>query len=643
MLPITIPAILALYSAACLCLGSLTVRFLSGKAPVPCSAVTTLTSAFLLGQGVFANVWLLLSLWGSFSAAIVWAGVISAIAGRVVFIWPNLVASIQQFRDVWVDLRRESWGCRLVALMTVLLILAGFTSLGRPLEGDAAAFYMALPKVIAASHRLAPLPGHDAFTQVGLQGEMHSAALMAMGSGDAAQLFAWPTILAGALLLAAIGSKAGLGRRGQWIVLASVFTSSAVIYLSGDGKVDLFAAALGLAAYFWAMRTGEGQDRLAIPLAGLFTGLAVVAKFSYLPVLLPGVAVLILWKLVADFKEKRRLGFFCLRVGSILLQTGFWMALAVIPHLLKNYALFGNPLAPFSSSGMGWAGQKWFAAETTQRIVLTYPLALTFGQYWAQYGNLSPLVLAFAPLALLLPRPSSFLGSPLAAITLAALTGLGCWVILNPSLLSPRYILSTLLVFIPLAARGAEYVSVLDTGPRWLGGSVLGCIFVTQVVVGTYFSGQVFFLSGTKRYLTGRMSQCDRDGEYCRSLTALNEQAEPGDRVLLAAYYRYWLRPDLLQCVSTEDELKDLRERSPEAFWLGAREGGFRYLAVDRTTHGSLMENLKIENLPIWVSVALTYEKGNLLIYLLAFNDPPVRPVAECRQARPPAWDLVAR
>ena len=73
--------------------------------------------------------------------------------------------------------------------------------------GDAAAFYMILPKIMANSHELIPVPGYESFMSVGLQGEMHYAALMVLGSADAAQLFEWPTILAGAVIFLAIGSK----------------------------------------------------------------------------------------------------------------------------------------------------------------------------------------------------------------------------------------------------------------------------------------------------------------------------------------------------------------------------------------------------------------------------------------------------
>jgi hypothetical protein len=627
------------------------LRFLGSKSDnvTQFSAGTALTSAFLLGQGVLGNLWLLLALGGWFAPWVVMGVVISSVIGGSAFAWPYISQFICQMRSVWHDLRGDTWGWQLIAFITCCMWLAGATSIGRPLAGDAAAFYMALPKVIAASHRLAPLPGYEAFTQVGLQGEMHYAALMALGSPDAAQLFAWVTMLAGAVMLLAIGSQIGLGRRGQWIALTCVFTSSSVIWLSGDGKVDLFAAALGLAAYYWALQVWHGEHPLPLRLTGLFAGFAVVAKLSYVPVLLPGIGVLVLWKFIASLRSRAALISSSLSALSLLAKTGFWMVLAILPHLIKNYMLFDNLLAPFSTSGASWADQTWFRPETTRHILLTYPLALTFGQYWAQYGNLSPLVLAFLPLALLLPKPRFSLNSPLLAITLASLLGLISWMIIRPSLLSPRYILATLLMFIPLAARSAEYVSRTDSERRFLHASVMACIFVTLVTVGLYFLNVVFFPLNTKHYLTGSMSQCERDGAYCRAMTALNNEAEPGTRVFLASWYRYWLRPDLLQCLSGATDYSSVKGQtsedtmSSEAHWLAIYERGFRYLLADKSSFSVLIDNLDIAHPPPWLEIVPLFEEGHLAVYRLEFNDPPVGPLVECRQINAPAWDLIAR
>lgn len=471
----------AVYVIACLCLGSLLIRLLAVKSDhlENTSALAVLATAFLLGQGVLANVWLLLALPGWFSPQIV-AGLLTlCVLCGVGFAWPTVVHFARQLWSRLSSLRTEPLPWRILAfLILLLLLLEGVGSLILPPRGDAVAFYMALPKVMAASHRLVPLPGYEASSQIGLQGEMHFAALMSLGSPQAAKLFVWPTSLAIAMMLLAIGAKVGLGLRGKWIALAALFSSTAFTYLITDGKVDLFATAMGMAAFYWALQTGERKGALALRLTGLFTGLAVIAKFSYLAPLLPGILLLVVWQRAIS-SEERSVGASLISLAMATLSLGFWMVLPVIPHLLKNGVLFGEPLAPFlSSGGQSWLSQTWYTPEITGYIVLTYPLALVFGRYPMQYGNLSPLILAFAPLAFLLPRPRSIAGSRLVQITLAAAMGVVIWVILCPSILAPRYILSPLLMFIPLAARSAEYVTQLETKPRWLSAGILICLFI---------------------------------------------------------------------------------------------------------------------------------------------------------------------
>src|SRR2546429_761571 len=57
---------------------------------------------------------------------------------------------------------------------------------------------------------LVPLPGYETFTQVGLQGELHYATLMLLGSGQAAKFFLWSNCLCIAGMLSAVGKNVDL-------------------------------------------------------------------------------------------------------------------------------------------------------------------------------------------------------------------------------------------------------------------------------------------------------------------------------------------------------------------------------------------------------------------------------------------------
>jgi hypothetical protein len=165
-----------------------------------------------------------------------------------------------------------------------------------------------------------------------------------------------------------------------------------------------------------------------------------------------------------------------------------------------------------------------------------------------------------------------------------------------------------------------------------------------MIAVGLYSLNVVFFPKNTFAYLTGEMNECERDGEYCQAMSVINHQAKPGDRVYLATYYRYWLRPDLLQCVNgTRNYIEGISSFSHEKRWLSLYQQGFLYLMADRSTHGAVLDDLKLESPPAWLKLNLLYEGGQLTVYRLDFDNPPTSQLRTCRQIHPPAWDVVEK
>jgi hypothetical protein len=640
------PIVLMGYSAACLGVGLLVwaALFRLERHPDGISAGTILATAFILGEGILAGLWLFLALSGLFYSDIVAPlSFIFAVGGLYVG-RSILLKFYRQVVSIWRELRSDTWGWQFIAGLTVLLCLMWFTSSGRPLFGDGSSFYFAFAKLIAYSHSLIPLPGYKDFTNIGLQGELHFAALILLHSRIAALLFSWPTIIAAGLILASLGRVAGMGRRGQWLTLGILFSSSAVTWLSGDGKVDLFAVALGLAAYYWAVQIRFNRSSPTLFLAGLFSGFAFVAKLSYIPVMAPGISLLVLWGYEEEFRNKSSWQSYLKSLigGSLIILTGLTVALA--PHLIKNGLLFHNPFSPFGSGGIGWLDQKWYGSDITRRIVLTYPLALTYASYWAQYGNLSPLILAFLPLAFFLPRPRSFLSSPLVVVTLVALAGLAVWMLYSPSVFAPRYYLATLLLLALLPARAAEYISLSEFRPHLLTFGITVLTSITLIGFGLYFLDVVFFPGFIIPSLVGTIDECDRDGIYCSSMEKINKAAQPGDRVFLASYQRYWLRGDLLQCLSNVPESNVIAAATGDDLWLGLYENGFSYLFIDKTTHESFLESLYAKDQPAWVKLTPLVEQATILIYRMDFTVPPTG-VAPRRCVSKPSstiWEVVS-
>jgi len=641
---LSIPFITITYSFACLFVGGSALRILSRENTeiLSISAGTELATAYLLGQGILANIWLLIALYGDFSSIIVGIIVSLLTIGGIAQNYKLIFHFIQQLTNIYNESKSEPASWKLIIVLTLLICMAWGASLGRSPIGDGSAFYLPIAKLIAVTHQLAPLPGFEELATLGLQGEMHFAALMSLGSPGAAQLFSWPTILAGAILLLALAKNVGLKRHGQWLVLAMLFTSSAVVELSGSGKIDLFAAALGLAAYYWAIRIREVNRSSIFWLVGLFTGLAVIAKISYVVTFVPSIGIIIIW---SYYSWSRQTGVQIFNVEKLLQCILIFVSgllIAIIPHLVKNYILFQNPLAPFGTTG-GLQDQTWYGPETTRRILFTIPFALTYGDYWAQLGNLTPLVLAFFPLALFLPKPSRVMNSPLFIVTISAIIGVMTWFIVRPSVLAPRYFMACLLLLIIPAARAAEFITSHPARPKILRRTVVAITILAVITTGWYYLGRVFFPKQTYEYLSGQLSECGKAPEYCGMLTIINNSAEPGARLFTKTFARYWLRPDLIQCTATTDEINAYKGLdTAEQRWSFIYGRGFRYIPILYFTDP--LQNIiskDLEHIPNWLNVTrIEVEDGKNVLLELHSIVSSHKPVVGCKQILPPAWGL---
>ena len=641
--------VLVAYLLACLGAGLLLLKLATAVGwkthPASTSPALQLATGFLLGLGLLNIVWTLLALAGRFSSSAALITILVCLAG-LLWAGASLLRPFDaQVRRIYSSLRADSWGWQAAALLGGLFFLFGAASLGAVWSGDASAFYMTLAKLIATTHSFSTIPGYESFMEIGLFGELHLAALLTLGSADAAKLSTWAIMPAGLISLAALTRAIGGGRRAQTLAVVMALTSSAVIWIYGNGKVDLFAAVLGLGAYYWAFESGcrVRRTRLALALAGLLTGWACLAKISYLPAILPGVVLLVaredleaLAKAVyrRDSRAVRELLAAQLKAQ---LQLGLWALAAFSIHFLRVGLLYNTPLAPFFGSTSGGVNQVWFTPATTGRILLTYPFALTYGSYWAQAGNLSPLILAFFPL-LLIPAAYKTRNARLLAVLFAALVGTIAWAALRPSVMAPRYILSTLLLFAPPAACAAEAVSHHETRPRLLGAGVIFFTHVILLATFLYYLDKPLQFEDTVGYLKGELSECDRDIAHCHVVKSINNDAPPGARVFARAYFKYWMRGDLLQCASQHTDHTLLQDGDSEAIWMALYQRGFDYLYLDESTHAGISNTLHLEDPPAWVQVISLNQQGLIESYRLDYQNPPIDRLTTCQETSPDIW-----
>lgn len=595
--------------------------------------------AFVLGQGVLGSVFLIPALMGWFTKPVLLAMITPLALFGLWKIGPCLHAMPSATRKNLLAFYKAPFIWQSLTFFTALLLLAGAAGVAGWIDGDARAFYLALPKVVAASHRLLPLPGYEGFTSVGLLAEMQLAALFLLDMpGASPRLFSWISGLAGAVLLAAIARTSGLGRRGQLLSVVMLLTSSAVAYFWGQGKTDLFAAIFALAGVLFALKNCNelAGRKSAMILAGFFTGFALVAKLSYIVAFLPVIFVLLFWTDLHSYWLNRstigaaqKLLKECSGHGLIFIGA---LLIPLVPHLLKNYILLNTLVDTYGT-------HNYFSDETTRRIVLTYPVWPFFGSFWAQYGNLSPLMLAFLPVLIWVLWKDRRWNAPVMAILVAGVAGLLAWIVLFPSVPMPRYFLATLLLFIVPVAWAMERVSHAD---RWLNYAVVLVALACMLIFAKSWNKEFFRVASAYQYLLGEQSEKNLHMNEVLSRNvyeAINQSAKPGERVYLGSYFRFWLRPDLIQSTNGKvDSQISFDAANPEKFWLQVYEHGFTYMFMEQS-HPAFAA---LEKIPNWMHIEIIYPQSVYGgAYRLTYVNPPVRLRFATREVSPGAWDVV--
>jgi hypothetical protein len=414
-----------------------------------------------LGQAVLGAAWQALAVFDLFRILI-----ISIVLGSIVILFGILSRrgtecrlSIGWLRGVYGQVPIYGWA--MLAALAIVIATTWARSFGWP-DGDAMAFYLAQPKLIAYTGAFIPLPDYESFAEIGLYAEMHSAVMYLFDGEMAARAWLWQ---AGILLvgtIVALCSEIGLSSGARILASVLLLTSTAIIFVMTDGKTDHVGTTWAMASLLVALTIEWHFPWRSAFLAALLAGLACFAKLSFL-VGLPIVLVVVASDRLLETRTNGRTTSLLLRCCFVGGVVGVGAMLSWTPLVIKNLLVYGEPLAPFlylDGEHGQLLNQIWFSSENTHWILLSYPIALIFGKYPMQHGNVSPMFLAFLPMLFLAWRNG--FRPPRSAVTLAiaGLIGVGIWMLLRPSALAPRYILPLTLCVVPL----------------WRGGPISGCI-----------------------------------------------------------------------------------------------------------------------------------------------------------------------
>jgi hypothetical protein len=294
-----------------------------------------------------------------------------------------------------------------------------------------------------------------------------------------------------------------------------------------------FTVALAAANLVWYVQGGAGTQ--ALVLAGLFTGATAGMKYfaAGAAAIIALGALVVLW---------RRL--------TLRLVVAFAVpALAVaLPWYVKNAIVKGDPAYPIL---FGWDSEEQRVSDwatfnafghghSALDLVLLLPRLLADAEPFNRAEYVTPLLILFAPVALLDPRARRFAGLALACVA-------AYFLVWFSSVQDARYLLPAMPVLAVLAAVGI--VTLARQGR--LGRTVAVVGSVSAFAVGSAVS--VVYASRFVPYLVGRQSAeafLRENVSYQESVDWLNANLSPDSRVVVDHVFLLHIEPDALTWTS---------------------------------------------------------------------------------------------
>lgn len=425
---------------------------------------------FTLGSGILSLVYLLLALSSLFHAPLI----ILINAALIVFLVRDLFrapAGEKPDRNVKSLILPlfSTIDFKIIIVAAALLFILGLPrTLIQPLVGDCLVYYYAQAKLIAYTHSYQSIRTFEhAGNIIPFVFEMIFSSFYLIGGGIAGQyaskFFCFISFFFAIVLFYHTVLSAGLSKLYAAFSVLILVTSQAIIISLSSGKPDIPALLATIGAIYVALNLqSDTIDIRSIAILSFLTALACLGKLSFLSqitIIVAGIYCIKRYTLLSQIKREILVG---LSVFAVTLFLG-WS--------LKNIFHGGEPLAPFayffSKAPFSAIRQIWNTPEATRHIIMTYPLALVFGNYYMQEGTMSSLLcvcyLFFG--TSLLSRAKNIYSKEILAILAGALLSLGIWIITNPSVFTPRYIYPIIISFIIVLGPAFDYVTLRGSFP----------------------------------------------------------------------------------------------------------------------------------------------------------------------------------
>ena len=355
-----------------------------------------------LGTGVLGLVGFVLGTVGAYRASLVWLLLILTFA--VNWRYPSFLLRVVRLclRRALASMKSDRCFAVVLILLLTAAVLRLLAAAAPPTGIDTLVYHLPLPQTYIAHAGLAFVPDILPYGEFPQQVEMLYTLALLLGPDSAAQMMHWGF---GVVLVVVLYR---LGRRylNEW---QSLMTAG-VFYAIGDvsaqsslALIDVAVALYQLLAVTTCMKYLHNGHRSWLVLSGLFIGFAAGSKYMG-GLIGVALAAFLMWEVA-----RRRLALHeGIRVTLVLGSLG---ASLLLPWLVKNWILVGNPVSPFLTS-----------------LFVGQPYAVELGSYpeITRHSGHFPLPAAgllLTPLWLTY-QPSLLAGSPIGPIFLAALPAL---------------------------------------------------------------------------------------------------------------------------------------------------------------------------------------------------------------------------
>lgn len=494
--------------------------------------------------------------------------------------WLKLIDSITA---AWKE-TNPTW--RMAGIIMGLMVLSSLSiALAPPLKYDALMYHLTMPAAYLRAGGLDYLPWL-AMSGMPQTTEMLYMIAMALGGDAGATVLGWWfAVMALIGLFGYLRQK--LDNPSAWVGVASLMAGYTFVSAMAWGYVDWLGLLFGLGGLILLDQWRYSAEKLNLVFSGLFIGFAFSTKYTA-GILAIVLAVVYLWH---TWRSKRPL-------FPNSFYFGISALLAMLPWLLRNWAMTGNPFYPFffpagAMDPIRIAVYQGLPAWGDWRDLFLLPFQATYMGVDGRSGysvSIGPILLGLGALAWVNARKlDRDQRAALETAGVATIAGLLVWTIgnqLSGYLIQTRMYFSIFTAFAILAAYGFHGVNHL----------VLDMFRPARIVTALLFLVLGFNLIqvvtdlikfGTIAYILGEMTEgeylSENLGWYDQAVRSLEDLPEGSQVVMLYEPRGFYCLPNC-----EPDEILDRWKHDlamfgdPETVMISWDQQGFDYILYNR-------------------------------------------------------------